>query len=522
MTPHFPKLTDPDDLVSPRQLAELDKKLSACLTGMYRKPASGGDPFLFALTIAKPHVLAADVEYAAKRGKETGKDHTKGLLRCPTAATDGRRFYWHPDFLSKLSSEEVPVVLKHEQYHVLFDHVNRMPHASYPQKAYAIDYVVNACIEQDHRNLQRRGQLWDGNLGRPIPLKELLDFIDGTAELTSGPDEARIFADVTLFGRSPESIYDELCSHWDKSPRRCGKCGALSIDPKTGKPKAIMDKKTGKLVPKPCPNRPLCSHNGMCCPDCGTELFPSLTGDGIPFPMPGDMPSPLDSHLKPQVSKQEVQAEMMKAASATRSMRGTIPGEIESLLGELAKPVISWTDIVFNDCLRKSREKGLANDWSRPRKRWFSGTPSIYMPDRYEKDMKWLALLDTSGSMGDDDIRFVLGQMQVLTARGTDGVVVPVDAVPHWHAAKSVKNLKDLKTTKIVGRGGTVFEDFFRDFPKKVGIDFDAIIILTDGDCGHIPLNLRPPIPVTWVLTRHKEGWAPSFGRTAPLRHHRM
>lgn len=535
----FQKLRDPDGLVSPQKLKELDKKLSSCLTGLYRKPTAGGNPFLFSLTITKPHVLSADRSYAQKRGEETGKI-VPGTMMCPTAATDGRSFFWHPDFLEALTIEEVPTVMEHEQYHILFDHVHRMPYASYLPKAYAIDYVVNSCIETNHKNLQRRGTLWGGNLGNPIPLKELLDFIDGLLELDSpktkvrqppgsGPimevdleeSEPRIFADVTLFGRSPESIYDEIFSHWEKSPRLCRTCGALSLDPKTGKPKASLDPKTGKPRVKPCPNRPSCEHAGMCCPSCGTELRAGPNGDGVPMDIPG-LPNPMDGHIKPTVSKQEVQAELMKAAQNTRAMRGMVPSEIEGLLGELSKPVITWTDIMFSDCLRKSRDSGLRNDWSRPRKRWLSADPSQYLPDRHDHMMTWLMLLDTSGSMSDADVAFVVSQCQVLTARGTEGIIVPVDATAHWEAATTVKGLKDLKFTKVVGRGGTVFEDFFRDFPKRLGTDFDSIGILTDGDCGDIPKKLRPPIPVNWILTRPKPGFAPTFGRVVPMRHERM
>ncbi len=500
------KLRDPHGLVDGKTLAELEKKISACLTGMFRQPQSGGNPFLFALTIAKPHYLMPDAELSAL-AKAEGRD-VPAFLRCPTAATDGKAFYWHPDFLAKLTSNELPTMMEHEGLHVIFDHCRRMPNASYIAKAYAIDYVVNSCIENNHKVLNRKGQLWGGNLGQPVPLKTLLDHIDGLIDAFPDDKQSRIFADIACFGRSPESIYDDIMEHWDKSPRKCKTCGSLNVDPKTGKPKK-----------PPCQNRPSCKHGGMCCPTCGSELQASPDGDGIPV---DGMPSPLDSHINSKVTRQEVQNEVMRAAEQTASMRGTVPAEIVAMLGHLMAPVISWTDIIFSDCLRAMAEAGMRNDWSRPRKRWLAADPSQYLPKRYGHQKKWLALLDTSGSMSDKDMAFVTSQLQVLTAKGTEGVIVPVDAVPHWEAATKVKNLENLKKTKVAGRGGTVFEDFFRDFRKKVGDDFDAIIILTDGDCGTIPKGLRPKIPVTWVLTHEKAGWAPTFGRTAPLRTERM
>ncbi len=498
------KLQDPDGLVEPAKLRELEKKISACVTGLYRKPVNGGNPFLYALTVAKPHFLVADKDMAeemAAKGKKVNN-----VIPCATAATDGQCFMWHPDFLEKLTVEEVPTVMEHEGLHVIFDHPNRMKNAHRDCRAYAIDYVVNSCIEHNHQALSRKGQLWGGNLGTPVPLKQLLDHIDGLIEAFPDDGKARIFADPACYGRSPESIYDEIMDHWDKSPRKCKKCGSLRMDPKTKKPKKA-----------PCSNRPNCKHKGSCCPECGAEIR-SGEGDGDGIPMSG-MPSALDGHVKQKVSRQQVQNEVMRAAEHTKSMRGTVPSQIHDMLSELMEPVISWTDIVFSDCMRRAMEAGLLNDWSRPRKRWID---EAHLPSRYDHNQRWLAMLDTSGSMSKRDMAFVTSQLKVLVAKGTEGVIVPCDGSPHWEAATQVKNLGDLQTTKVVGRGGTVFEDFFRDYRKKVGEDFDAIIILTDGDCGTIPMGLRPPIPVTWVLTKSISGWNPTFGRTAPLRNERM
>ncbi len=130
-------------------------------------------------------------------------------------------------------------------------------------------------------------------------------------------------------------------------------------------------------------------------------------------------------------------------------------------------------------------------------------------------------MLDTSGSMGDDDMAYGISQLQVLGSN-TEGYIIPCDAQPHWAGVHKVEKADDLKRTKVVGRGGTVFDDFFRDFPKYLGTEFDVIIVLTDGDCGTVPLELRPKnIDVCWVLTRGNTGFKPSFGRVCPLRHDR-
>lgn len=509
------RLTDPHRLVSPDELAELDRKVSDCMTRMYKLPKNGGNPFLFSLSAPKPHELAADGELALEIFAKEGRQ-VPAFMPVPTAATDGRQYYWHPKFLRELDLDEVPVVMQHESWHVILFHPERMRSAEPRVRNWAQDYVVNSCIEHDYEATARKGKLWGGNLGKPVPLHELLDHIDGKIDAFPPPkqradgtleeSEPRIFADKTLYGRSPESIYDEIMKHWEKSPRKCGRCGALSMDPKTRKPRP----------PGPCKDRPSCRHEGMCCPECGTRIDPKTGagyGDGMPFPM--------DGHIDAKVNKQEVQSDVMRAAQMTQTMRGTVPSEIEDYLGELMKPTLRFTDIVRSACMKKVQDAGLKNDWKRFRRRWIAANPRQYLPKRHTHRPRWLAMLDTSGSMSDEDLRYGISQLQVL-GNGTDGFVVPVDAAPHWNAVTPIKDMGDLKRTKVVGRGGTVFDEFFEHFPEQLGTDFDCLIVITDGDCGTIPLKLRPPVDCVWVLTRHKTGWKPSFGRVAPLRSERI
>lgn len=498
------RLTDPYGVISGSQLNTLDQKLSECMTSMYRQPKNGGNPFLFALAITKIHQIRVDPETAKKILEETG--NVVPSIPCKTAATDGKMFFWHPEFLAKLDKNELTTVMEHECFHVVFFHSVRMIAATARIRNWALDYVVNAVIEKNHKETGRPGTLWGGNLGKPILFKDLLAHIDGKIEaFKEGEDEARIFADISLYGRSPESIYDEIMEHWEKSPRKCKKCGALSLDPKTGKPK-----KKGK---PPFVSSDPSKH---VCPDCGTELNPSEgEGDG--------MPGSLDGHIDSNVSKQDVQNEVMRAVETTKSMRGMVPSEIEEFIGELMKPSLKFTDIVLSDCMRKSQEAGTRNDWLRPRRRWLAAETPQYLPKRFTHKSRWLAMLDTSGSMGQKDLIFGVSQLLVLANRNTDGIIVPCDAKVYWKDAVEVKNSQDLTKAKTTGRGGTVFDDFFAQFPSELGTDFDAIIILTDGDCGNIPMNLKPRgIPVTWVLTRYHSNWKPSFGRTAPLRIEKM
>jgi len=516
------RLSDPRKVASnAAKLNLMQEKVSSCMTRLFRKPENGGNPFLFAFAAPKPHELVTE---------------GPGGQKIETAATDGRRYYWNPNFLEKLTPDELSVVMQHEGYHVIFFHPKRGKGKMHQVWNISVDYVVNACIINDHEKTHRKGTLFGGNIGEPLALKDLLQFIDGKQELPKGDF---CFADKTLYGRSPESVYDEIIDHWNKSPRKCPKCGSLSLGPKgqgKGKDKGQGQQPGAKGKGQQpgdgdgdgdeqdqgqgqggCGDE----HGDGC--GCGPGSSQGKNGQdeghecsscGSPLDRLGAM----DSHIDSDMSKQEVEADMMRAADQAVQMRGTVPSEVEGMLGELKKPTLKFTDIVRSALLKKVQDAGLNNDWKRIRRRYLSTTPKQYLPRRYMHKPRWLAMIDTSGSMGDDDLAYAISQLQVL-GNNTEGWIIPCDATPHWAGIHKVEKLADLKRTKIVGRGGTVFDQFFREFPEKLGRNFDVVIVLTDGDCGTVPYELRPRgMDCVWVITRNNTGFKAPFGRTAPLR----
>lgn len=63
---------------------------------------------------------------------------------CPTAATDGRRFYYNTEFVNMLSNKELEFLFGHELLHAVYDHIGRRGHRDPKLSNIAQDYVVNA------------------------------------------------------------------------------------------------------------------------------------------------------------------------------------------------------------------------------------------------------------------------------------------------------------------------------------------------------------------------------------------
>jgi predicted metal-dependent peptidase len=67
---------------------------------------------------------------------------------CPTAATDGKRFYYNARFIMMLKKKEVEFLVGHEVLHVVYDHMDRRGDRDPQLWNIADDYCVNADLKR--------------------------------------------------------------------------------------------------------------------------------------------------------------------------------------------------------------------------------------------------------------------------------------------------------------------------------------------------------------------------------------
>ena len=108
---------------------------------------------------------------------------------CPTAATDGKYFYFNRNFVAALSDQEVVFLVGHEVLHCVYDHMDADRRGDRNPMLWNIanDYVINA-------------DLIDGRIGEQIKLVE-------------------ICYDWKYRGKVSEEIYDELFDEMEKEGR---------------------------------------------------------------------------------------------------------------------------------------------------------------------------------------------------------------------------------------------------------------------------------------------------------------
>lgn len=515
----------------------------------------GGDPCIFSLIYPTEHVCT---------------------LNMPTAATDGKRFYWNPKFVIKQSRIGLRIICAHEAWHALYMHPTRRGSRLPRLWNIAVDYIVNGAVMEDFRARKLNpGDMFTKHLGKYMPLekyaemlknpfgKEYDDIQPEGAEAPNhnvrlpGPNEDReltpeeqkelerrekpvkfYFADpdMTEDMKSPEKIYDYLYRLLPKCPT-CGSVGVYK-NPKKNKGKDKGDKSqgnnSGDQQDKDKSQSPgqdgSDSHDhgdgqscdcsdpngqgqnqgqgkgcGHGCPDCGDGM--DIFGLG----------GTVDDHMDTEESQEKLAKRISDAMEAARKMAGHVPAALEEELGKLTAPKVTWQDVIRTRLL-KARAGNGRNDWTKFRTRpMFAG---LVVPKRKSYFANFGCLLDTSGSMSQEDMAYGISQLQGLDERA-EGTIVPADSEIYWDSVTKIRkcNSEELSKVKVKGRGGTIWAPFFADYEKYIGkCDFLVIIsdlYLLDQDVAEMR---DPGIDVFWLCTSTNAGFKPPFGRVLPLR----
>jgi len=503
----------------------------------------GGDPFIFSLIYPVEHVCT---------------------LNLPTAGTDGKRYYWNPKFILKKSLKGLRFVCSHEAFHAIYMHPSRRGSRNPKLWNIAVDYIVNGTVMQDITSRKKNASAeFTKELGRYMTLPNFMELIknpnakipgfedlnptvadpNAPSEGMPGPSEDReltpkerkelekresgvrfFYADPDLEEdiKKPEKIYDLLYSLLPK----CKTCGRVGVYPKPNK-KDKGDNKKDKSDDKSdgqdqsgdgqdqhdhgdegddcdCSDKGKGSCKPGGCPECGggVDIF-GLGGT-------------LDDHMDSEESEENMARRISDAAEAARNMAGHIPAGLEDEIGKLTAPKITWQDIIRTRLL-KARTGNGKNDWTRFKSRpMFSG---LLVPKRKSYFATFGVLLDTSGSMSKDDMAFGLSQLCSLDDR-SEGTITCGDAEIYWDKSVKLKkaNAEEISKVKVVGRGGTMFANYFTDYEEHIG-KCDFLIIITDGFLLDTDIaNMKNPgIDVIWLITSGSSFKAP-FGRCFDLR----
>lgn len=235
----------------------------------------GGDPLVFQLVYPIDHIcdaLAIQLDDIKKKEKEQKERIAKGEIipddeKIPdevknyrkqmgsrvlrTAATDGKRYYWNPQFVVDQSKLGLRIVVAHEAWHAIYMHPSRRASRNPRLWNIAVDYRVNYTIMEDlrAREIKDYPKVFTDSLGEYIHLEEYAAFLrdpftppprlahlNPILSLRKMADpaykdpyedaEPMYYADHALSDdmKRPENVYEYLLAQIPKCPK-CGKLG---------------------------------------------------------------------------------------------------------------------------------------------------------------------------------------------------------------------------------------------------------------------------------------------------------
>lgn len=476
--------------------------------------------------------------YAHFLGKVTriiSKDVTK------TAAVGIRNkaicLFVNPDFfLNELKTiEERIAVLKHEVLHLVFKHLFRHQENWHPRTAnIAADLSVNQFVY-------------------PWPLPEGAVLLDQFSVLNLAAEEnMEYYYEKLLEAKqaAPQKIEDlqnEL-GHQQGDPGIGDKMGdeeiALGLDGTglTDDEQAESDTGQDDGENNPGEDQPPGANQGVASTKSPKELAKELSDwerireilkepesakGGIisPPPPPGALVSPgsgsggggkvwMDDHDKwaPGDEEEENKIDGLIADSAERTKdHGSMPGWLSKLINailEKRKPQIDWKRSLrlFANNSRRTRVVGTMKRFS---KRFGEPSPGI----RIKSFQKMAIIIDTSGSVVDDDLSLFFSEIHGMWKNGAEITVIECDA-----AVQRTYPYRGKLPKGVAGRGGTVFDPAFqylRDQSRRQ--IFDGCIYLTDGYAE--PPTIKPPCKLLWIITSGGTVENVAFGQAVQLQH---
>ena len=384
--------------------------------------------------------------------------------------TDGERIAFNPDFLKSITDREVEFIMLHEVSHVALGHPFRRTIADCDLELYdmACDIVVNSNIYQftgkDERYITIKGKV--------MPHK-ICD------------KEGCLF--------TVEQVYEQLLAQRKKPDANENGNGKGDGSGKTqGK-----DGKDGRGSDKP-------------------SISDGATIDDHSFWKGEDEEEISSTTWEARVMQTYETVKNLPQASFGKQDNGwgDLPIFAERMYKEVTSNKLDWRTLL-NDFIQED----LCDYSFYPPDRRF-GDSDFFLPDFNEKDERvenLLFMIDTSGSMKDDDIGEVYGEIKSAIEQ-FDG------KIKGWLGffdgsvtePKPFENQEEFKAIRIQGGGGTSFLPIFhyvRDYMQDKNIT--SIIILTDGYAPYPEEYERMNIPVLWIVNNNDA--TPPWGMIARL-----
>jgi predicted metal-dependent peptidase len=217
-------------------------------------------------------------------------------------------------------------------------------------------------------------------------------------------------------------------------------------------------------------------------------------------PGDGDGDGEAEGGMKPLSAAEaaEVKQAVDDALRQGALMAGKMGAGMHRDIASLLEPVVPWQD-VLRDWLTTTAKGNDLSTWSRPARRWLG--QDLYLPSRYTESVDRIVIgIDTSGSIGDEDLRRALSEVaaacETVSPQFVD--VIYWDAEVAAHEVYEGERVRDIATvTKPKGGGGTDVREMF-EYIERRGLNPQAVIVFTDG---YTPWPKTLSHPTLWCIS---------------------
>jgi predicted metal-dependent peptidase len=356
---------------------------------------------------------------------------------CKSTATDARTFYYNKQYIDSLSLAQTQFVLAHEALHCALSHFARRQHRVKHRWDLACDFAVNPLLINDG--------------------------------LTPTPDALYI---EQFDGMTAEEIYPNLDDNMDEEPQDQHLYDEQS--------ESDSDRNQGEGLGDRGDN-PRQEGEGS-----GREGEIDENAGGAP------QPPPLSETEKQNLA---VQWQQRLAGAAQQAMQaGKMGAAMARMVDHMLQPQLPWRMLLARYLSAVARDD---YSYMRPSRR--EGEGNAIFPSLRSSQVDMAIVLDTSGSVDDEEIAQFLGEVNAIKGQLRARITVHAcDAELSAQGPWTFEAWEDIKLPEeLHGGGGTSFVPAF-EWANRLDRQPDLFVYFTDAE-GEFP-QTEPTYPVLWLV----------------------
>ena len=392
---------------------------------------------------------------------------------CPTTGTDARKFYYNPEYVQELRTEEAQFVLAHEALHCALSHFARRAHRVKHRWDLACDYAINPILIAD-------------GLKPPPGILMMKEYVGMSAE-----EIYPLLDDNDMSETLDQHLYDK-----ENNPSEGGR--DTSDNPLDNRDKQDASTSLSDQPPEteqePGDSRSLSEVEGN-----NTDQQPEVEGNNTGQQPSPDEPTENGEPPPPPLSQQEaedlsVQWQQRLAGAAQQAQQaGKLSGVMKRLVEELLQPRLPWRTLLAHYMTAVARD-----DYSYARPSSRRGDPAIF-PSLKSYQINAVVALDVSGSVNDKELRDCLSEINAIKGQVRAAVTLlacdseVVEGFPRRFEPWEEATLPQA----MLGGGSTDFRPVF-DWVQTQDQAPDILVYFTDAQ-GYFP-KAPPNFPVIWLV----------------------